>query len=536
MYYWRVRAVDAATNQSSWSDNFKLTIQAPPGQPTLYLPTDGALTNDNTPTFEWIVGTSADNHRLLVDNDSDFTSPEENVLLGVADNIYTLENSLPDDNYSWKLIAINALGENQSPVRTFVIDTIPPEAPGWGSPPDETTTEDNTPTFGWENVPDAENYDLFIDGIQVTISVSTYTLTVELLDDNYSWKVRARDAAGNVGEWSSTWTLIIKTVVLGVEVSISPGSKSSAPGETLSYTVTVKNKGNISDTYALTATDTAGWGPTLSKGSLEVAPQASGTATLTVTIPSGASLGAQDTITVTAKSTQDPTVSDSATCTAQAMVQMGVDVSISPNSKSGPPEETLTYDVMVKNTGSIDDTYTLSAVGAEGWSVSIEPTSLILAAGATGEATLSVVVPPDASENDSMTATVKAISVAYPSVTDSATCTTVVKGVPVAPGIGLAALLAILALLILLLLLLLAYLRRRRRVTGRYRVLRSVCIGLGVPVLAVLYLLRRRRKARQMVFRNASPPPKRLVGDRARRNVFRNASPGPRKWIGNRDC
>ncbi|GAI11178.1 unnamed protein product, partial [marine sediment metagenome] len=52
----------------------------------------------------------------------------------------------------------------------------------------------------------------------------------------------------------------------------------------------------------------------------------------------------------------------------------------------------------------------------------------ILAADATGEATLSVVVPPDASENDSMTVTVSATSTAYPSVTDSDTCETIAKG------------------------------------------------------------------------------------------------------------
>ena len=516
VYYWRVRAVDAATNQSSWSDKFKLTIQAPPGQPTPNLPTDGAITNDNTPTFEWTVGANADNHRLLVDNDSDFTSPIENRLFGSTDNTYTLENSLPDDNYSWKMIAINVLGENQSPVWTFVIDTVPPDAPGWGSP--DGTTDDNTPTFDWPDVPDAENYDFLIDGIQVTISVSTYTLTVELPDGTYSWKVRARDAAGNVGDWSSTWTLIIKTIVREVEVSISPGSKSGGPGETLSYTVNVKNEGNISDTYALTVADSAGWGPTLSKDSLEVDPQSYETVALTVTIPSGASLGTQDTITITAKSTQDPTVSDSASCTAKAMVQMGVEVSISPDSKSGAPEETLTYDVTVKNTGSIDDTYTLSAVGAEGWSISIEPTSLILAADATGEATLSVVVPPDASENDSMTVTVSATSTAYPSVTDSDTCETIAKGVPVEPEVNLALLLAILALLILLLILLLAYLlRRRSRGVARRRVLRDVCLGLGAALLAMIYLLAGRRRA-------------------ARRSVFKDASPAPKRWIGDRDC
>ncbi|MFQ6086282.1 MAG: FixG Ig-like domain-containing protein, partial [Candidatus Bathyarchaeia archaeon] len=245
-----------------------------------------------------------------------------------------------------------------------------------------------TPTFDWSDVMGAENYNLLVDSdsdfsspeIQVTVTVSTYTPTVGLSDGKYWWKVRVRDAAGNVSDWSSTWTLTTKTVVRGVEVSISPESKSGLPGET------------------------------------------------------------------------------------------------------------LTYGVTVKNTGSIDDTYTLSAVGTEDWSVSVEPTQLTLAAGATGNATLSVMVPPDASENDSMTVTVSVISEAYPSVTDSDTCRTVVKGVPVAPGIGVAVPLAILVLLILLAILLLAYLSHRRRKAA------------------------------------------------ARRRVLRDASPGFRRWVGDRDC
>ncbi len=103
-----------------------------------------------------------------------------------------------------------------------------------------------------------------------------------------------------------------------------------------------------------------------------------------------------------------------------------VEVSISPSSWSGLPGTSLSYTVTVKNTGSIDDTYTLSAVGAEGWSVSIEPTSLILAAGATGEATLSVVVPPDAEEGTVMTTTVSARSEGDPTVIETDTCGTIV--------------------------------------------------------------------------------------------------------------
>jgi len=359
-------------------------------------------------------------------------TPIENRVFGATENTYkpVVENSLPDDNYSWKVIAINALGENQSSVWTFMIDTVPPAAPSLISPVDGTITDDSTPTFDWSDVTGAENYDLLVDNnpdfsspeIQVTVSVSTHTPTAGLPDGKYWWKVRARDAAGNVSNWSSIWTLTI-SVARGVDVYISPSYQSGLPGATLSYTVTVKNEGNISDTYALTATDNENWSPTLSKNSLALAPKTYDTVTLTVTIPTGASLGAQDNITVTAKSTVDPTVSDNARCTAQATaIRRRVEVSISPESKSGPPGGKLTYSVTVLNEGDVEDTYNLTVVDDLTWGATVSPTSLTIAAGRSGTATLSATIPAGTASGTEDEITVKATSRTVLTVSDSATC------------------------------------------------------------------------------------------------------------------
>jgi len=401
-----------------------------PSKPTLKSPADGTITNDNMLTFEWDVGLNANNHRLLVGSDSDFASPIENRLFGPTDNTYApmLENSLPDDNYSWKVVAINALGENQSSIWTFVIDTVPPEAPSLISPDNGTITNDNTPTFDWSDVTGAENYDLLVDSnpdfsspeIQVTVSVSTYT-AAELPNDNYSWKVRARDAAGNVSDWSSTRTLLIM-VTRGVDVFISPSYQSSLPGVTLSYTVMVKNDGNISDTYALTAADSAGWDPTLSKDSLELAPKAYDTVTLTVTIPTNALLGVQDTITITAKSNQDPAVSDSAICTAQTVALRRVGVSISPGSKSWPPGETLTYTVTIVNKSTVEDTYDLEVTDALAWGATVSPTSLTIASGGSDTASVGITIPEGTAGGVEDEITVKGTSRTDLTVSDSTTC------------------------------------------------------------------------------------------------------------------
>ncbi|MBA7593793.1 hypothetical protein ES703_00726 [subsurface metagenome] len=321
----------------------------------------------------------------------------------------------------WKLI------ETWTGTVKALVPVLP--APSLISPADGTITDDSTPTFDWSDVAEAENYDLLVDDdadfsspeIQVTVPVSTYT-TDELPDDNYSWKVRARDAANNVSDWSSIWTLLI-SAARGVDVFISPSYQSGLPGATLGYTVTVKNEGNISDTYALTATDSAGWGPTLSNDSLALAPKTYDTVTLTVTIPTDASVGDQDNITLTAKSTVNPTVSDSAMCTAQATaLRRRVDVSISPETKSGPPGETLTYTVTTVNEGDAEDTYDLTATDALAWGASVSPNSLTIAAGGSDTATVSVVIPAGTASGIEDEITVKTTSRADLTVSDSATC------------------------------------------------------------------------------------------------------------------
>lgn len=225
-YYWRICARDAAYNWSPWSEEYELTILAPPGQPTLVSPTDGMLDNDNTPTFEWAQGSNSDNHRLLVDDDNDFSSPIENRLFGATDGTYTPaeENYLLNDDYLWKVIAINEAGENESAVWTFTIDTVPPGVPTLLAPDNGRTERVSTPTFDWSDVSDPSGitYELEIASDDNFTSIvftetcptaSSYTPTAvrALPDGTYYWRVRARDEANNAGDFSPTWSFTVDT-------------------------------------------------------------------------------------------------------------------------------------------------------------------------------------------------------------------------------------------------------------------------------------------------------------------------------------
>jgi len=108
-------------------------------------------------------------------------------------------------------------------------------------------------------------------------------------------------------------------VTYGVDVSISPDNQEGLPGQTLTYTVTVTNTGNVADTFDLSVTqDSLGWGASVSPSSVgPIAPGASdNTATLSVTIPKTAQFCQTDNMTVQAVSRGDITKSDNYTVTA----------------------------------------------------------------------------------------------------------------------------------------------------------------------------------------------------------------------------
>ena len=214
-------------------------------KPTLYLPADGLITNDNTPYFEWTPERNADNHRLLVDNDPDFTSPEENVLLGATDNTYTISApGFADENYSWKVVAINAIDENESSTWTFLIDIIAPATPTLGSPENNAVESDLTQTFTWTEPEAGVTYDIQIDNetsftspyVHENTGVADNSYIYTFASDGvYYWRVRAVDGANNQSSWANNFKLTIVTVAPSTPTSsvdaISPYWQTSTPFE-----------------------------------------------------------------------------------------------------------------------------------------------------------------------------------------------------------------------------------------------------------------------------------------------------------------
>jgi|GEM_PF-4045762 len=95
-------------------------------------------------------------------------------------------------------------------------------------------TNDNTPTFTWENLAPADNFELQVDNdadfsppliIFESVSFTSYTPSSPLQDDLYHWRVR-QWRTGENSPWSQVWTFRVDTLKPAPPVLVSP-----LPGE-----------------------------------------------------------------------------------------------------------------------------------------------------------------------------------------------------------------------------------------------------------------------------------------------------------------
>ena len=135
-YFYRVRAYRSGDNQYSAYSAVASgqTINECP--PPLIAPANGALINDNTPTFEWDRISGAAMYRIQVDDDPAFDSPAVDAV--VSETTYTPLTALADGLYSWRVLGLDA-GSNPggwSEVWTFTIDPLRLAAPVLSTPKD----------------------------------------------------------------------------------------------------------------------------------------------------------------------------------------------------------------------------------------------------------------------------------------------------------------------------------------------------------------------------------------------------------------
>jgi uncharacterized membrane protein len=261
--------------------------------------------------------------------------------------------------------------------------------------------------------------------LSVTIPENVPVYTVD--------NMRVTATGTGVSDSDSCTAHVIQAGLRVVRISITPENQSGAPGAALQYRVDVTNGSDQGHVFDLRISGGTGWKPRVSPGSLTLAAGASGTATLSVTVPGGVIGGSSVGICVTATSRADPTLSASASCIARVAVVPGVKVSISPDEDSGSPGTALKYTFTVTNIGNVVDTYDLAVTDTAGWNLELSSSPLTISMGSSENTVLNVTIPENAEPGAADDITITAISRVDPTVSGSASCRAIATAPSVLP-------------------------------------------------------------------------------------------------------
>ena len=178
-------------------------------------------------------------------------------------------------------------------------------------------------------------------------------------------------------------------------------------GQTVTYTISLTNTGNITDTYDISLAGHS-WPTTASHSSLTLGAQAMASFTVAVVVD-GDVYPAGDVVTVTAVSQADNSITETVALHTTLMAEHGVVLSSDHEAQTAEAGTIVTYTLTLTNTGNLTDTFDLALAG-HGWATAVADSAITLAAGASADVTLTVTIPLTATHPAQDTVTVTAVS------------------------------------------------------------------------------------------------------------------------------
>lgn len=176
-----------------------------------------SLTNNTRPNFSWGTVRGAQAYEIFIARDAAFSQLVW--IQTLKETNFTPVSPLIDGIYFMQVRAYNAsLSPGKfSKTYSITIDNTPPSAPILVSPPNNSNSQ-NTPMLQWNTANGALQYQIEADnnpdfnspefkGTTSKTSLRTKTLVKGI---TYYWRVRAKDKAGNWGDWSESFTVNIR--------------------------------------------------------------------------------------------------------------------------------------------------------------------------------------------------------------------------------------------------------------------------------------------------------------------------------------
>ena len=217
-YYYKVRALDANGTAGAWSSIVSVTYKQTLPAPTV----TGGNDAQGRPTLKWNAVTGAAKYEVYRARSKDGDYIKYSTVTGTS---YTNTSYIEDGNtYCYKVRALDANG-TAGAWSSIVPVTYRTASTGTLSAPTVTGGNDaqGRPTLKWNAVSGAAKYEVYRarskDGDYIkysTVTGTSYTNTSYIEDGNtYYYKVRALDANGTAGAWSSIVSVTYRAVSTG---------------------------------------------------------------------------------------------------------------------------------------------------------------------------------------------------------------------------------------------------------------------------------------------------------------------------------
>ena len=213
-YYYKVRALDANGTAGAWSSVVSVTYKQTLPAPTV----TGGKDSQGRPTLKWNAVTGAAKYEVYRARSKDGDYIKYSTVTGTS---YTNTSYIENGNtYYYKVRALDANGTAgawSSVVSVTYKQTLPAPTVTGGN------DAQGRPTLKWDKVAGAAKYEVYrarsSSGEYIkysTVTGTSYTNTSYIEDGNtYYYKVRALDANGTAGAWSSIVSVTYRAASTG---------------------------------------------------------------------------------------------------------------------------------------------------------------------------------------------------------------------------------------------------------------------------------------------------------------------------------
>jgi len=196
--------------------------------------------------------------------------------------------------------------------------------------------------------------------------------------------VQATSQGDNTYKLQTSIATVVKKMA-GTSSALKTSTQALAgnPGDTVSYDFTIENTGNAPDTFTLSVDSQ--WATTIKGGSTtnELQPKVKQTITFETTVPQTGMAGDKNVVTLTVKSTLDPTYQRDSTAIITCLQVYDLSVAVTPVTLDVTPGDSATFTIKLGNDGNGDDivnvTITSTPEIPQDWTVSYDAKTTVKA-------------------------------------------------------------------------------------------------------------------------------------------------------------